>query len=123
MHDVISAFLDNEPIDGHELSAALATPEGRDLLLDLIAMRVVINPIEVAAPVAVLAPRRVPWMWASAAAVLIALVGGYQFGRNAVGSATPVAGAAAAVVAPEPTAVITFEPGVNWTEAGRSGGN
>ena len=39
MHDVISAFLDNEPFDAQELSATLATSEGRDLLIDLVALR------------------------------------------------------------------------------------
>lgn len=123
MHDVISAFLDNEPFDGQDLSAALGTPEGREILLDLVAMRAVINPVEVAAPVAVEAPRRERWMWASAAAVLIALVGGYQFGRNVVASSTPALGAMGSVAAPEPTTVIKFEPGVNWTESPGRGGN
>jgi len=46
MHDVISAFLDNEPFDSQELAGALASPEGRDLLLDLIALRAIVQPEE-----------------------------------------------------------------------------
>jgi len=121
MHDVISAFLDNEPFDAQELSAVLATQEGRDLLIDLIALRSVVQPTE-QRPV-VSAERRPLWMWASAAAVLLALVSGYQFGRSADGGATPASGAPIAITAPEPTTVLKFEPGVNWTESPRSGGN
>lgn len=121
MHDVISAFLDNEPFDAQELSASLATPEGRDLLIDLIALRSVVQPTEQAR--AIDAKQRPRWMWASAAAVLLALVGGYQFGRTSEGSATPAIGAAVSVAAPAPTTVLKFEPGVNWTESPRRGGN
>ena len=38
-HDVISAFLDDEPFDAAELAAALADRAGRTLLIDLIALR------------------------------------------------------------------------------------
>ncbi len=119
MHDVISAFLDNEPFDAQELAAALATSEGRDQLIDLIALRSVVQPIE--QPRVAAAGRRPLWMLASAAAVLVALVSGYQFGRTTE-SASLVPGVGASVTAPEPTTVLKFEPGVNWTESPRSGG-
>ena len=119
MHDVISAFLDNEPFDAQELSASLATPEGRDLLIDLIALRTVAQPAE---PNRAVTTRPRPrWMLVSAAAVLFALIGGYQFGRvqsRAGGEDI----AASSVTAPEPTTVLKFEPGVNWTESQRTGG-
>ena len=35
-HDVISAFLDDEPFDSSTLAEALSEPAGRDLLIDLI---------------------------------------------------------------------------------------
>jgi hypothetical protein len=35
-HDVIAAFVDNEPVGAAELDAALATPEGREYLIDLL---------------------------------------------------------------------------------------
>ena len=124
MHDVISAFLDNEPFDARELSASLATPEGRDLLIDLIALRSVVQPVEqTATPRMPGAGHRSLWMWASAAGVLLALVGGYQFGRTSEGNATPALGATVSVAAPEPTTVLKFETGVNWTESPRGGGN
>jgi len=123
MHDVISAFLDNEPFDAQELSAALATPEGRDLLIDLIVLRNVVQPVELRQQAGRPAVRgRSVWIWASAAAVLLALVSGYQVGRSE-GRATPALGAVVPVAAPEPTTVLKFEPGVNWTESPRSGGN
>ena len=121
MHDVISAFLDNEPFDAQELSAVLATQEGRDLLIDLIALRSVVQPPEQAPLVG--AGRRQLWMWASAAAVLFALVSGYQFGRASGNGATPRPGATIAITAPAPTNVLRFEPGVNWSESPRNGGS
>jgi hypothetical protein len=49
-HDVISAFLDNEPFDASELARALADPEGRELLLDLVAMRTLVRDESMPAP-------------------------------------------------------------------------
>lgn len=121
MHDVISAFLDNETFDAQELTAALATPEGRHQLIDLIALRSVVQPVEQLRVAS--SGRRSLWMLASAAAVLLALVGGYQFGRTAESAAAPVLGETVTVAAPEPTTVLKFEQGVNWTESPRRGGN
>ena len=120
MHEVISAFLDNEPFDAQELSAVLATQEGRDLLIDLIALRSVVQPAE--QPRAVSAGRRPLWMWASAAAVLLALLSGYQLGRASGDVPAPALGGSIAITAPEPTNVLKFEPGVNWNESPQSGG-
>lgn len=121
MHDVISAFLDNEPFDPRELSASLATPEGRDLLLDLIALRAVMQPAE---PMPVSTPARgrvFHWGFAAAAAALM-LASGYVVGRQF--APDPVASqATATITAPEPTAVFEFEPGKNWTDSNQAGGN
>ena len=118
MHDVISAFLDNEPFDAQELGASLATTEGRDVLLDLIALRTVVQPPEQQRAAASRTPR---WMLASVAAVLLALIGGYQFGR-VQSRHTGEDGVVSSITAPEPTTVLKFEPGVNWTESQRTGG-
>jgi hypothetical protein len=119
MHDVISAFLDNEPFDAQELAVSLGTTEGRDVLLDLIALRTVVQPPD---PQRAAAARpRSRWMLASAAAVLLALIGGYQFGR-VQGRTTDTQDVISSVAAPEPTTVLKFEPGVNWTETPRTGG-
>ena len=48
-YDVISAFLDNEPFDAGELARALAQPGGRELLLDLVALRTLVQDDGVAA--------------------------------------------------------------------------
>lgn len=119
MNTVISAFIDNEPFDPHELRDALATPEGREELLDLIALRDVVQPSAEAVPVASSPVRTVTrWSLAAAAAVVLVL-GGYTAGRSAMGDRDS---APAQVSAPEPTAVFTFEPGKNWTDE-PTGGN
>ena len=42
--DVISAFLDDEPFDSNKLTEALSDPAGRTLLIDLIALRHLVQP-------------------------------------------------------------------------------
>ena len=113
MSDVIAAFIDNEPFDPAELAAALSTPEGRDELLDLIALRDIAQPAVVGVPSA--PPKRTPRTgrgWFAAAAVVLA-AGGYVVGR---GVSDPVP---APEPAPTPTLEIRFEPGTNWQEGQR----
>ena len=83
-HDVISAFLDDEPFDASQLAEALSAPAGRDFLIDSIALRHLAQPGDKA-------PRtsRDPTPWRAslrdvlaAAAVLVALVGGYLAGER-----------------------------------------
>jgi hypothetical protein len=120
MNHVISAFIDNEPFDPVELRDALATPEGRDELLDLIALRDVVQPT---ADTVLIAPSPVRsitrWTLAAAAAAVLA-VGGYTVGRSMAPEQIP---ATAQVTAPEPTSVFTFEPGKNWNDSLPAGGN
>lgn len=113
MHDVISAFLDNEPFDPRELADALATAEGRDLLLDIVAMRALVQ-VPHEAPVRSAGSRPVRPLLYAAAAVLVASVAGYSLGRQS---------GPAPAQPPAATAVFTFEPGVNWTESTPNGGN
>jgi hypothetical protein len=118
MHEVISAFLDNEPFDPRELADALATEEGRDMLLDVVAMRALAQVPDVPAADAGGRPRVTPrgapvWLLA-AAAVLVAALAGYGAGRQVHPAQTPV---------PDATATFTFQPGVNWTESPAEGGN
>lgn len=81
-HEVISAFLDDEPFDANELAASLAGPEGRQLLIDLVAMRHVMQPDQTA--IAFAERRKAPgWRGLLAtAAVVVALVGGYWAGQR-----------------------------------------
>jgi hypothetical protein len=117
MNAVISAFIDNEPFDPHELRDALATPEGREELLDLIALRDVVRPpmaTVIAAPSSVRSVTR--WTLAAAAAAVLA-VGGYSVGRS---MAQEQISSTAQVTAPAPTLESTFE---SWNDRLSTGGN
>ena len=92
-HAVISAFLDDEPFGAAELAAALSDPAGRTLLIDLVALRHIVQPDEPAAttPAGTLRSRWRPLL--ATAAMLVALAGGYVLGdrRSAVESSEPPA--------------------------------
>lgn len=81
-HEVISAFLDDEPFDARALADALSDPEGRAQLIDLLALRHVMQPGREA--MAVERPRRNSGLRAllAAAAMVVALVGGYALGQR-----------------------------------------
>ena len=132
IYDVIQAFADGEPVDPVELDRALADPDGRAHLIDIVVLRKLVKRSSVAMPVAVadsaaqVSTRRpVRWLAAAAVVVTIASVGAYFIGerssasRQVAGtSTTDVADQAAAPPPPAPTLVITFKPGVDWTERG-----
>jgi hypothetical protein len=108
-HEVISAFIDNEPFDQHELAAALATEDGREQLLDLIALRHVVV-ADLAPESATKTVARPRWRaLAAAAALVVALGGGYALGHRIASEAGNLADAP-----PAPTRVIELTPGVNW---------
>jgi hypothetical protein len=80
-HEVISSFLDDEPFDAKELADALSDPAGRAMLIDLVALRHIVQPDDRVA--AVRREQRSRWRpLLAAAAVVIALVGGYFIGEN-----------------------------------------
>lgn len=93
-HEVISAFLDNEPFDPQSLSEALADPEGRVLLIDLLTLRRLAQPDD-AAPASRTEPSRAPGvirLSLMAAGLALAVAGGYQLGeRSGAPSADPPA--------------------------------
>lgn len=81
-HEVISAFLDDELFDPGALERALNDPEGRALLIDLVALRRIVQPPDVPS---VSKPGAPVWQsrWrpaVAAAALVVALVGGYLVG-------------------------------------------
>jgi hypothetical protein len=81
-HTVISAFLDDEPFDAAELAAALNDPGGRALLIDLVALRHIAQPDDM---IGVAEARTRPSKWRplfAAAAMLVALAGGYVIGER-----------------------------------------
>jgi hypothetical protein len=82
-HDVISAFLDDEPFDANDLANALGEPAGRELLLDLIALRHLVQPGGNDLSAFERKPTRSRLhAVAAVAAVLVALVGGYFIGEQ-----------------------------------------
>ncbi|HEX5070367.1 MAG TPA: hypothetical protein VFV78_09150 [Vicinamibacterales bacterium] len=140
--DVISAFVDNEPVSAGDLAAALAAPDGRDYLIDLLVLRGIVSDglpdaLKPGGAIGRVQPpgarRSTPAFWlpvAAAALVAIGLGAGFVAGRaldrpapvtpSPVVTQSPAADAARAV-APAPTHVIRMEKGIDWNE--RSGGN
>lgn len=103
-HDVISALLDNEPFDPEELMDALSEPAGRALLVDLAALRQIVQPSEAVPPIvtARAMPQRAWQALAAAAALLLALAGGYVAGTRE--STAP------STAAPPPTRIVQAVP-------------
>jgi hypothetical protein len=99
-HDVISAFLDDEPFDSSQLAEALSERAGRDLLLDLLALRHLVQPQgnEVTAPFEQQPRRSALQALVAIAAILVALAGGYLVGQRRGGTALSEAPPATRVV-------------------------
>ncbi len=83
-HEVISDFLDGEAFEPRALGEALADPAGRDLLIDFVVLRYAAQADDAMRVVETPARRGSNRFLLSAAAVLVALVGGYQFGQRQV---------------------------------------
>jgi hypothetical protein len=83
-HEVISAFLDDEPFDPSQLAEALSEPAGRTVLLDLLALRHLVQPQGHHAPASLEQQRRHAPLQALvvAAALFVALAGGYVAGQR-----------------------------------------
>ena len=124
IHELVAAFVDGERVDSSQLAAALAAPEGREYLIDVLALRELVEdgtpPVELART-----PPLLRWRWLSLAAAVFAAaaLGGYAAGvrqgeRRIVATETAVVTlpASVQVPAPRPTQVIRFQSGVNWQE-------
>ena len=81
-HTVISAFLDDEPFDAAELGAALSDPDGRALLIDLVALRHIAQPDDMIGAARTGTARAVWRPLLATAAMLVALAGGYVIGER-----------------------------------------
>jgi hypothetical protein len=125
---VIESFLDGEPVNPQSLAEALAQPEGREYLVELLALREAVSAtgphgwatLERKRP---RGARGVPWL-AAAAGVVLSLTTGYLAGQEAAQPPPAESGVeavmdSAAPALPEPTRVIPLRPGVNWTETSR----
>jgi hypothetical protein len=107
--EVISAFIDNEPFDSEELANALATPEGRDFLIDAIILRRLTRSTDQA--VASTSKSTIGRRLSLVAAVILAAVASFQLGQRH--------GLNATIRAPEPTRVISG--GLAWQNPPRGG--
>ena len=81
-HEVISAFLDDESFDPSQLALALSEPDGRALLIDLLALRHVIQPGKDAVSFGRSKSRAGLRALTAAAALVVALLGGYLVGQR-----------------------------------------
>ena len=116
--DVIAAFADGEPVSAPELSAALAHEDARAYLIDVLALRGLLDGRPQLPAVSVVPPKRnrARWFTAAAALVVAGVAGGYSAGRHAV---TPVAVDAGrpGVVAPAPAARLRRRTCSAWKTA------
>jgi hypothetical protein len=123
---VVDAFIDGEPVNGTALKQALAAPEGRDYLVDLLVLRQSVGAMPPFAVSGATEHRRLlagPARWiAAAACVALGALGGYLAAqRQGLFPAHASALAPAVEIdlsqsssAPAPTRVIQLEPGLNW---------
>jgi len=103
-YDVISAFLDNEPFDSVELARALAEPDGRELLLDLVALRAVVSKADPPAATAT-SPAN------AAAARRTGMIVGFLAASLLFAAAGALLRQPARDVPPKPDHVVTFDVG------------
>ncbi len=115
--DIISAFLDNEPVDPDGLASALDDPAARALLVDSVRLRQEVAGADgpLPASLATLRPRPIASVavvrWSAAAALLLLFfLAGWVSPRP---FSPPLDQADSAP--PQPTRVENFVPGVDWT--------
>jgi hypothetical protein len=134
VQDIIAAFVDNECVDADALARALAQPDGREYLIDLLALREAVDrcvpAVALVPPLRSTGPRRRVLALAAAAMLAVGGVTGYTIASRATPAApvvttwpalqmpmtTPHADTQK-VAPPAPTTVIRLERGVDWTEA------
>ena len=126
--EIIGAFVDRERVDPELLKQALSSEEGREYLIDLVALRevTVLQPAP-AEPTLHDRPSFPARPLALVAALVIAVGGGYFTGLRhgsvdapaAVEITIPTRVEPAAIIppAPTPTRVIQLEPGVDFKES------
>ena len=122
---LIEAFIDGEPVAPGALKHALADPDVRDHLADLLVLR---GEVVRTAPLGADMDRRrdswrLSWL-AAAAAVLVSLTAGFLAGQRVVAPVAAqgveaIAQGSSVASAPRPTRVIKLETGTSWTEHSR----
>lgn len=130
-HAEIDALLDGEVVNRTALRRALDDPAARDYLVDALALRQLtrdMGPASFVAPAARRGALHRASQWMAAAVILLAGAGlGYVYGERFQSQPSSqgtievvVDSGSASPPAPEPTRLIRFEPGVNWTTTTRS---
>jgi hypothetical protein len=131
-YEALAAWVDGEPVARTDVALALETREGRDYVLDLMALRRMVDATTptLAAKATPRSARPWPRFAAAAAAIVLCAAGGFAAGRLAtpIQMASPgVPDAAvvpisspAPVTAPAPTRVIRLDEGTSWRENGGS---
>ena len=117
--EILSAFIDGEPVDAEALASALREQGARELLVDFVLLRAALaredDPPKAAVDSMRSRLRRRPWVpsfprplrfLAAAAVLVLALLGALDLRR--------MARPERADEPPRPTRVIRFEPGVDW---------
>jgi hypothetical protein len=122
---IVAALADGEHVESEGLRAALADPAVRDYLVDLVALRQAVGTMAAENDTRWRERRSVlslrGWMTA-AAVVLLSVTGGYVAGQRTGVQAAPapmvetVVNFGGSAAAPQPTRIVTLQPGVNWTE-------
>jgi hypothetical protein len=121
---IIDEFLDGEPVDPVRLADVLAGAGARQYLADVLVLRGIVRsePGADASSVPARPPAPSRLRIAAASAVLVTGALGFGLGWRAagsgIGSIDPADGPTVAVSesAPEPTAVIRLESGIDWDE-------
>ncbi len=125
-HEVIAAFADGERVEARALKHALSTSAGIDYLMDVMALREILDESGATVPDARVAPplsRPIRWIAVAAGICLAALAGyGVGAGRTAAPPAAP-ASVAQDAGPPKPTVVIKLRPGVGWQDVRPGGGS
>ncbi len=125
--EALAAWVDGEPVARTDVALALETREGRDYVLDLMALR---HMVEVTTPgLAAKRTTRDARRWpafAAAAAVVLCAAAGFAAGRlttpeiDQQDSALVPISTPASMTAPAPTRVIRLEEDTSWRESGGS---
>ena len=111
--DIISAFLDGEPVDPDDLARTLAHPDAREQLADFLKLRAVVAGDGTALPRSLVRLRtpRVP-IWSARVPLPVAVALALLFGAGsfAVSQRAP----ADAERPPSASRTVRFDPGVDW---------
>ncbi len=127
-YEIISAFADHESVDPRRLGDALSDEEGRRYLVELLALRALIDETDETQAESVSRPSFAPgrgksawptWMGAVAAALVLGL-GSFAMGMQA-GKQDARVTAVAEQRPPEPQRVIELREGIEWHQG--TGGN